>query len=121
METKTIVMEKTTLHVPREDFVPYEFDINGAKISGKYSVHEVNPGTAVTFDAVDADRILKLHAGKETEATSSAIVAYYPPARVREKRAAQNPGMSGEAIKAAVKQSVKEAIDEVEAAAAAKK
>lgn len=62
--TKTI-RTKVTLHAPAKDFVPFEFDNNGAVTKGKYAVDAFPPGTPVTLDADEADAILARFGGEE--------------------------------------------------------
>ena len=65
MPKKTIVLEKVTVHVSKETFLPFKFDSNGFPLEGKYDVEAIPPKTPVTLDAKEADRLLSLFEGHE--------------------------------------------------------
>jgi hypothetical protein len=62
--TKTIVTN-VTVHTPTEDHVPYKMEANGVVQAGHYSTYEHPPGSPVTLDAKEADRLIARFGGQE--------------------------------------------------------
>lgn len=57
MATKTITAT-VTLHVPGPNFKPFTFNDSGFRTGGNYDVVEAAPGTPVTLDEDEADRLI---------------------------------------------------------------
>lgn len=74
MAQMTIVTTRT-LHVEGKGNVPFRFDANGAALAGNYDIVEVAPGTPVTLDAAEAERILAKFGGSEVKPSQSAHAA----------------------------------------------
>lgn len=63
---KTVILDNVTVHRPMKGHVPITYDImRGGQVGGKYVVGAFPPGTAVTLDADEADKLMALFGGRE--------------------------------------------------------
>ena len=76
-ETKTIITN-VTVHVPTEDHVPFKLEGNGVVQAGHYSTFEVPPGTPVTLEAREADKMLARFGGREVGPDENPVVSSTP-------------------------------------------
>ncbi len=77
MATKTITAS-VTLHVEGPAFKPFVFADSGIVKEGKYDVVEAVPGTSLTLDADEADRLIGLGLASEVAAPSAPAVDAKP-------------------------------------------
>lgn len=76
--TKTI-LTTITLHAKDEKRSrAFKYDPQGVQIAGKHVLIDIPPGTVVTLDAKEADKIMARHGGEETDRVAEFVIKPNP-------------------------------------------